>query len=156
MFGKHVYDSGVFRLKLQLHGHVGNKNSNQNDFNIDIGFINKGIRTSEFCSFSGRSLSENRRPDFLGWNVGRNHIFDYGKHRNHSGIFGWGGDQRYSWKDDDIIELLLDMNAAILFLNAPDGKQFQIEVPKWIALKLCVCLKSWETGLRILGIRKEG
>ena len=152
VFGKHVYDSGVFRLKLQIfrNDHMGY--SYQNDFNIDIGFINKDIRNSEFS----RSLSENCRPNFIGWNFGSNHISAYGMHRNHSGTFGWGSDQRYSWRDGDIIELFLDMNAAILFLNAPGGKQFQIELPKWIGLKLCVRLTSRETGLRILEIRKEG
>jgi hypothetical protein len=148
--GEHVYDSGVFRLKAELYcnNDLDNRCGNQNDVGVDIGFINHNIQN--FSSSNG-----NTRPCFIGWNLGRNQISTHGKR---SGYLGWSGasGERYTWGHGDVIELLLDMDGANLFLNAPDGQQFHVELPKWTKLRLCVGLKNPNIGLHIVEVRKEG
>jgi hypothetical protein len=139
--GNHVYESGVFRFKLH---HYCERYSDV--FDVDIGFINQDFRTLNFSSFSDRYPNEIRGPYFFGWSLNRGKVLMYGEYFR----------GRCDWKNDDVIELLLDMDAAMLFLNTPDGQQFHVELPKWTKLRLYVRIKTWKTGLRIREVRKEG
>ena len=137
--GTHVYKSGVFRFKLH---HYSERNFNV--FDVDIGFINQDFRTPNFSRLSDRSSNEIRSPYFFGWSLTKSGV-SMGQYRS----------GRCDWKNDDVIELLLDMDAATLFLNAPDGQQFHIELPKWTKFRLYVRIKQPSSGLRILEVRKE-
>ncbi|CAB4024826.1 Hypothetical predicted protein [Paramuricea clavata] len=118
-FGTYIYDSEVFRLKLVLYNNMQDHYGSSNL--LDVGIINEDVETSQFIpsyiSFERSTLSL-----FFGYSVGSQGITINGKGNNDN----YNG---YYWKHGDIIELLLDCDATMLFLNTPTGKQFQLNYP---------------------------
>ena len=152
-FGKYIYDSGVFRLKLELHRHGHNNSSDL----VDVGVINGDLETSQFRPI-GLSFHESTFPMLFGYGVGRNNIKIYEKKENTYSCVGFGNGVNYNqffYKNGDIIELLLDCDAAMLYLNTPTGEQCQVELPKWTKYRLFVRLNDSNSKLSILEVSKE-
>ncbi|CAB4027127.1 Hypothetical predicted protein [Paramuricea clavata] len=115
---------------------------------LDVGVINADVETSQFIP-SCSSFERSTLSLFFGYSVGSHGITIHGKGNN-------GDYNGYYWKHGDIIELLLDCDATMLFLNTPTGKQFQVELFKWTKFsRLFVSLNYPKSGLGISELRKE-
>ena len=152
VFGNYIYDSGVYRLKFEFYHQIGH-NAFGYPNKLDIGIVNGNINTSDY-ERSANSYDRSAFPVFYGYSLASNSTTVYTRHQRN--IFSPDlYEIKYHWKHGDTIELILDCDEGMLFLNVPDGQQLDVALPKWTKFKLFVALNEVNYGLKIIEVRKE-
>ena len=139
--GRDTYKDGVFSIKLKF------EKMRIDDGEAQVGMIAEGLYDdkSDYIS-SPRKL--------FGWGF----CFDQLKMYSNT-MRGTHGEvvpesRRYYVPEGKIIELILDCQAAKLYMNTPEGEQYNVELPKWSKYKLAVYASCIGFQVRIVDRHK--
>ena len=141
--GQNIYERGVFRIKLKLEKMSFYKDSGVSV--VRIGMIKEKLDNDKISDLSSPLV-------FYGWGVWREDLKMY------SGKMTGTQCQKISeWRDFrqvQMVELILDCDAAKLYLNTKDGDQFNVDLPKWTKYRLMIQCEGGDFKIRIVDFHK--
>ena len=131
VLGENVYKEGVVKLKLKIE-------SFQNNYWMMVGVVNGDVvqQNNNSCSWSSS----------YGWVLGSSGgqaVFKAGSHTIDKAL-------QNQTKQGDVINLVLDCDAAKLFLHLPTRQQFHIDLPKSQTWRLNITLYGANDKIRIM------
>ena len=131
VLGEHVYQIGIVRFKLKLE-------SLQNKYWMSVGIVKGDVVPQNDASYCW--------PDSYGWAIGNN---------GNEGVWREGTCTKDTTltnliKAGDMVELVLDCDAAKLALHFPTGQKFYMDIPKSQTWRLNVYLYGANDKIRIV------
>ncbi|CAB4010773.1 Chaperone dnaK2 [Paramuricea clavata] len=145
VFGKNIYERGVFRIKLNLE----KMNFLDGDTEVRIGMVKEKLENDKEDYFSSPVA-------FCGWGItrpvrGRDHEL---LKRYNSGKIDTEADvileREYAFKGGKMVELILNCDAAKLYLNTEGCYQFHVDLPKLTRYRLMVQYIYGDFKIRIV------
>ena len=123
--GWYSYNDGVFSIKLKF------EKMRINDGEAKVGMIVEDLYDKSDDTCLSRAL--------YGWGFCSNQLKMYSNtmRGTHEEVIAKSRES-YDALQGKIVELILDCNAAKLYINTPDGEQYYVELPKWSKYKLKV------------------
>jgi hypothetical protein len=142
--GQNIYERGVFRIKLNL----GRPSFNlETPDEVGIGMIKEKLESEKKNDFSSPVF-------FYGWGICNTQLKVYSSKVTDN--------QTIPMKSQcirdafEMVELVLDCDAAKLYLNTKNGEQYHVDLPKWTKYRLMIKMGyNVISKIRIVELRKE-
>jgi hypothetical protein len=142
--GQNIYERGVFRIKLNL----GRPSFNlETPDEVGIGMIKEKLESEKKNDFSSPVF-------FYGWGICKTQLKVYSSKVTDN--------QTIPMKSQcirdafEMVELVLDCDAAKLYLNTKNGEQYHVDLPKWTKYRLMIKMGyNVISKIRIVELRKE-
>ena len=139
--GQNIYERGVFRIKLNL----GRPSFNLETPNeVGIGMIKEKLESEKKNDFSSPVF-------FYGWGICNTQLKVYSSKVTDN--------QTIPMKSHDafeMVELVLDCDAAKLYLNTKNGEQYHVDLPRWTKYRLMIKMGyNVISKIRIVELRKQ-
>ena len=144
VFGKNIYDRGVFRIKLKFE----EMNFFDGVTEVRIGIVKEKLESDKEDDFSSPVA-------FCGWGITRPVLSgDQSLKRYNSASGEIEADvileRTYAFERDKMVELILNCDAAKLYLNTEDCCQFYVDLPKLTRYRLMVQYIYGDFKIRIV------